>query len=299
MVMATMISPAGPGRLERSCGPSSGDWIRFAPSCPGLERIEALFGGYAFDPHRHDTYAIGYTLNGVQSFDYRGARRDSTTGQVIVLHPDEVHDGRAGASGGFRYRLIYIEPRLIRNALGRRTSALPFVRSPVVNDARLLNALQSVLDDMDRVVDELEADRAVLDIADALCALDPSIAHKSLSPACAAAVERGRLFLDAHYCRVVASAELESVTGVDRYTLARHFRAMLGTSPYRYLTLRRLDKARSMMREGRSLASSAIACGFADQSHMTRQFKQAYGLSPSRWRAIWQGAAPVVPGSPW
>ncbi|MFX6182848.1 helix-turn-helix domain-containing protein, partial [Acinetobacter baumannii] len=33
-----------------------------------------------------------------------------------------------------------------------------------------------------------------------------------------------------------------------------------------------------------SLAEAAFAAGFADQSHMTRQFKQAFGLSPGRWR---------------
>lgn len=82
--------------LERLCGPSPDDWIRFAPSQAGLERIEAFFEGYAYDPHRHDTYAIGYTMSGVQSFDYRGALCNSTRGKVMVLHPDEVHNGRAG-----------------------------------------------------------------------------------------------------------------------------------------------------------------------------------------------------------
>src|SRR5215472_3308572 len=83
-------------RLARSCGPSPADWIRLAPAQPGLERIEAFFAGHAYDPHRHDTYAMGYTMGGVQSFDYRGSRQDSLAGDVIVLHPDETHDGRAG-----------------------------------------------------------------------------------------------------------------------------------------------------------------------------------------------------------
>lgn len=85
---------------------------------------------------------------------------------------------------------------------------------------------------------------------------------------------------------MVTSEELEGVTGLDRYTLARHFRARLGTSPYRYLTMRRLDHARSCMAAGESLADAASASGFADQSHMTRQFRRAYGLPPGRWRAM-------------
>src|SRR3546814_10185347 len=50
--------------------------------------------------------------------------------------------------------------------------------------------------------------------------------------------------------------------------------------------MRRLDHARSAMRAGQSLAETALDSGFADQSHTTRQFKRAYGLSPGRWRAI-------------
>jgi AraC-like DNA-binding protein len=50
--------------------------------------------------------------------------------------------------------------------------------------------------------------------------------------------------------------------------------------------MRRLSRARVLIRKGWSLAEAAAACGFADQSHMTRHFKNAYGLSPGRWTAI-------------
>lgn len=253
-----------------------------APPRPGLERIEAFFSGHAYDKHRHDTYAIGYTLGGVQSFDYRGARVDSTPGKLIILHPDEAHDGRAGAADGFRYRMLYVEPRLIRDALG---GGLPFVPNAVSTDARLMRALRLAFADFDGDLEDLEADQAVLALAEALRALDPSAASRTASPSCAVAVERARQFLDAHLDRTVASTELETATGLDRYQLARHFRALLGTSPYRYLTMRRLDRARALMREGHALSDAAYASGFADQSHMTRQFKQAFGLSPGRWRA--------------
>ncbi len=284
--MSASLNASGRPCLERSCGPSRGDWIRLAPSQPGLERIEAFFAGHAYDPHRHDTYAIGYTVGGVQSFDYRGMRADSTRGNVVVLHPDERHDGRAGADSGFRYRMLYVEPRLIGSALGSRTRSLPFVRTAVLSDPRLMAALRAALDDLDRPLEALETDQVILGIAEALLALDPGVARGASPATSADAVERTRQFLDANFRRVVASEELEVLTGLDRYALARHFRARLGTSPYRYLTMRRLDRARSAIRAGHSLADAAFDSGFADQSHMTRQFKRAYGLSPGRWRAM-------------
>jgi AraC-like DNA-binding protein len=275
-----------PERLERSCGAASADWMRRAPSSPGIERIEAFFSGHGFDPHRHDTYAIGMTLQGVQAFRYRGAEERSVPGQVFVLHPDETHDGHAGSEEGFRYRILYIEPRAIQDALGERRLPLPFVRAVVSTDQRLAAAIAPALGDLDLSLEDLHRDQILLDLAEALAAADPSLARRQLSARHWHAVRKARDFLDANVESAVTSAELEGVAGLSRYALARHFRACLGTSPYRYLVLRRLDRVRTLIRRGAPLADAALACGFADQSHMTRHFKKAHGISPGRWAAL-------------
>lgn len=279
------MNDGGGSRLERSCGPVAADWMRIAPSSPGLERVEAFFAGHGFDPHRHDTYAIGFTLDGVQAFRYRGAVERSLPGQVFVLHPDEVHDGRAGTSAGFHYKILYIEPRAIGDALGKR-HPLPFVRETVSTDRRIAAAIIPALGDLDLPLEELHRDQIALDLAEALAAADPSIASRALPSPHQRAVTQVRDFLDENNRRAVTSAELERVAGMSRYAVARHFRACLGTSPYRYLVMRRLDRARALIRRGTGLADTAAACGFADQSHMTRHFKKAYGLSPGRWAAL-------------
>ncbi len=283
--MASVMNDGAAPRLERSCGPAATDWIKVAPSCRGLERIEAFFAGHGFDPHRHDTYAIGFTIHGVQSFRYRGASEHSVPGQVFVLHPDETHDGRAGTSAGFRYRIVYVEPRLVRDALDAARYPLPFVRETVSNNRRLAAAIAPALDDLDRPLEDLQRDQIVLDLADALAAADASIAGRKLSARHWRAVDKARDMLDASLRTGVTSAALEAVTGLTRYTVARHFRACLGTSPYRYLVLRRLDRARALIRQGAPLVEAALASGFADQSHMTRHFRKAYGLPPGRWAA--------------
>ena len=58
-----------------------------------------------------------------------------------------------------------------------------------------------------------------------------------------------------------------------------------GTSPYRYLLMRRLDGVQRGIVAGRSLAELALDAGFADQAHLTRMFKAAFGLSPAKFRA--------------
>ena len=145
-----------------------------------------------------------------------------------------------------------------------------------------------------------QRDQIALDLADALAAVAPSPARRALAVDDWRSVKIARELLDADVTSEVTSLDLEAATGVNRFTLARHFRACLGTSPYRYLVMRRLDRARSLTRNGAPLADAAFCCGFADQSHMRRHFKQTYGLTPSRWAAITVGATigPTRAGPP-
>ena len=82
---------------------------------------------------------------------------------------------------------------------------------------------------------------------------------------------------------IVQSSELEAVTGLDRYQFARQFRAVYGTSPYRYSLMRRLGVARGWLRDAPPLAETAARAGFADQAHFTRAFKAAFGMTPGRY----------------
>jgi AraC-like DNA-binding protein len=270
--------------LERSCVRC--DRFRVDPVRPGFERGEASFNGHAFAPHRHDTYALGVTQRGVQCFRYRGVETRCLAGQAFVLHPDELHDGHAGTDDGFTYRMLYLEPSLVQEALEAPRRPLPFLRGGVSADARLLAALRAALSDDGAPVEELRLDSHLVAIAEALAALDPSSVPMVHDAPCARAVSRAREFLDAEFAGSVTSAALERATGLSRFALARHFRAYLGTSPHRYVVMRRLDRARALMRAGASLADAASASGFADQSHMTRHFARAYGVTPARWRGL-------------
>jgi len=187
--------------MDRKANPSStADWVIRSTTPGSVERIEAWFGGHGYDPHRHDTYSIGRTLAGVQSFHYKGALCHGVPGNTLVLHPDAV-----GGKPRGRKRLDY------RSA------------------------------------------------------------------------ERARAFIMEHLHVGITLEMLEQASGREQWSLSRDFRALYGTSPYRFVTLRRLDCFRRLILDGFTLVDAALAAGFHDQSHMTRHFTRTYGVPPLRW----------------
>lgn len=274
--MPATLSAIDTGRLERSCARGA---IRVGAGAQGIERVQAFFTGRAFEPHRHDTYAIGVTTRGVQTFRYRGVRRRCLPGQLHVLHPDELHDGASATAAGFAYRIMYVEPWVIQESLGGRP--LPFVADPVQDPSPATAAVVALLADIDEPIDELAGAHAATVIADGLsAAAGTPVAAAAID---LAAVRSVREYIEAHPTDQTGAEQLERIAGIDRWAVARQFRAAYGTSPDRYRTMRRLAIARRAIADGAPLVEAALTAGFADQSHMSRQFRRAYGITPGRW----------------
>ncbi|WP_409527677.1 AraC family transcriptional regulator [Rhizobium lusitanum] len=275
--------------LERLCVTPDANRILSAPAYPGIERIQAQFRGDAFDLHRHDTYALGVTMRGVQTFRYRGERRYSQPGRVIILHPDELHDGGAATEDGLVYRMLYLEPSVLFQCLEAARIGLPFVDDPIVEDDRLAGLLLAALGELDRELDELFVDDFVSRLADGLVQ-HARLPQRPLGSIAWGQAKAAREYLEAHVTRGVRSQELEQITGLDRFALARHFRAAFATSPHRFLLMRRLQQAKALIVEGEPIAEVAAATGFADQSHLTRHFKKAFGIAPGAWSSMVRAA---------
>jgi AraC-like DNA-binding protein len=273
---------------------AAGDYVALDEPQAGLQRLAARFYGHAYDPHRHECYAIGITDWGVQSFRYRGAERASQRGQVIVIHPDEPHDGHAGVSSGFGYRMLYLDTALVQRALGG-ADAPPFVPEVVAQDPETASVLAEAFADFPTPLEPLAGDAVVARLADALARRGDRTGARRPKQRASTRVEIARSFLAAECPRSITSAHLEAVTGLDRFTLAREFRAILGTSPHRYLVGRRLEHARALIMSGAALADAAAAAGFVDQSHLTRHFKARYGMTPGRWMTLVRARSRIMP----
>ncbi|MEU7791656.1 helix-turn-helix domain-containing protein [Amycolatopsis sp. NPDC049159] len=85
-------------------------------------------------------------------------------------------------------------------------------------------------------------------------------------------------------------AELARRSGLGERTFLRRFSAATGTTPHRWLTERRLDRAQALLEEGGlSVEDIATACGYASAAALRHQFTRLRGTSPSSYRTAFRG----------
>lgn len=79
---------------------------------------------------------------------------------------------------------------------------------------------------------------------------------------------------------------LAVVAGMSRSRFARRFRLATGTTPHEFVLRERIGRACVLLeRTGTPLFEVAARCGFADQSHLTREFRKRTGTTPGRYRS--------------
>jgi len=266
------------------------DWIELNRDAEtGIETIRAHFEGHAYDPHFHDSYLIGFTEQGVQQFHCRKALHSSTPGQVFLLEPGELHDGHAPARGGFTYSMLYLDPHWLERELRGLFEDAPGDCQPafaktLASEPELLAVVSETFQALQsrdlRIVRQAALDALLAKLARHL-AWRPRLDSDPRMPLMAL---RARDYLHAHMEQDLGLDELAWASGVDRFRLSRAFKAAFGIAPHAYLVQLRLARARQLLASGQPPARVAMTLGFADQSHMGRWFRRAYGLTPAHYR---------------
>ena len=94
-----------------------------------------------------------------------------------------------------------------------------------------------------------------------------------------------RDYIDAHITRPVRVADLCVLIHRGEAYFSRSFRRTFGEPPHAFIIRRRVDLATQyMLQTDASLSDIAFRCGFVDQSHLCKHFRQVLGQTPAAWR---------------
>lgn len=269
---------------------------------PGVEALRARFVGQRFSRHVHEEYALGVLEGGGLRFAYRGRDWLATAGQVNTVVPGEPHDGRAAVDEGWRYRMFYLAPDLLRDAREQLDGGTrpPHFPGGVVDDPLLADLTRRAHLAWETAGATALARRSLL-----LEALARWLSRHGEGRVAAAFPEGGEgqdrsmdrsmdrimELLRVRFAEDLSLEDLAREAGMSPFHLLRRFKRRHGLPPHAWLVELRLREARRLLAGDMRLADIAAAVGFSDQSHFTRLCKARHGLTPGRLRNFLQYAA--------
>lgn len=266
---------------------SAGDGSRFevwrSATLEGVLFARGSRLSHAFPKHWHDEIHFCAYDAGYGHFACRGKSLVVGAGDLVVTPPGEVHENWVNSVEGIGFRGAYVEVTALYGWMADVTEAE--IRLPEFGE--LIVQSESVRRGFWRwcVAEEgLEAGQAVLEFVASLvseCATQSKrLSRVGEEPF---AVRRVRDYIDENYWQTISLAELSQVAGLSSFHLHRVFCRRVGMPPHAYQTQVRINRAKVLLREMRSLAEVAQLAGFADQSHFTRHFRRLVGITPGRF----------------
>lgn len=251
----------------------------------GIELLSATYTDFHFKKHWHDELAIGMIEAGAERLWYGGKDLLVPQQHIIAINPGEVHTGFAGADYGWRYRMFYFDLAYLAEHL--TDSALTVnsvINTPVIDDPTLYDELLQLHRALEISSLQLTKDTLLTIALEKIFAKYGSMQPNELTTRVDInSALTARAFITEHWQGNPSLSELEQHTNCTRFQLIRSFKAMFGITPHHFLLLIKTQRAKEMLAKGVSYIETSLSCGFYDQSHFNRNFRQIYGISPSKY----------------
>lgn len=251
--------------------------VRFVrpAAIPGLEVVTATYPGCSFPVHAHPEYVVGCVSEGAERLVVGSREWLVARGSSLFLHPGEAHSNSAPEGQTLTYRVFYIEA----DALAR-CGCQPSFREPVTACSSVYRQLRTMHGQLSRSEDPAAQRTA---FARLVSLLDSRHERAAQAEAESERLRKAREYLDQHFAADIGLDRLAELSRLSTFHFVRSFRSGYGLSPIAYRNQRRVMEARRLLRDGLAIAEVAVAVGFGDQSHLTRQFRRVMGTTPGQY----------------
>ena len=257
---------------------------------PDEDRVLLMAGRttrYAVEPRGE--YVVGVVANQPMRSRRGRERRLVCPGQLVVWDPFSPHSGTAVDDRPWWSRLMVIEIGALATFAGDQEPTLldgVAFPEPVVSDAELVRGFLRLHAALEAPMTRLERDERLAGWLRALIERSSAIRlpRPPLSPRNDRALRRACEYLADRPERNVGLDELAANAGIDKFSLAHLFRERIGLPPHALQIAHRIRNARRLLEAGQTVAATATATGFADQSHLHRHFQRTLGLTPREYQ---------------
>lgn len=251
----------------------------------------AVMSDFTYAKHAHEEYSIGLTLQGRQDFFCRSAFYKSTPGSVMLFNPEDIHDGHSGVEQNLEYMMLYIHPNELHplfQALGHKKNTTLRLNQTLFDDSLLRRQVYAMSQRLQgESYSKIEHEASLFQLAQSLTRLHGSLElpiHKTRADRL---LLRAKEYILANLAYDISIDDIAEVANMSKFHFIRAFREHFCITPHQYVLNCRINYARRQLLAGHTATIAAVASGFADASHLNRNFKRVFGMTPKQFQLQW------------
>lgn len=262
--------------------------FKIANAFDGVETVNAAYKKQNFSKHVHEGYTIAIVDKGAQRFYRSGAEHFAGQGSVILVNADDVHNGQAATSDGWRYRGMYPTPEqfdIITSDVSQGKRAAPYFSQSVVEDVTIASQLKVLFQQVENNGSRLLVETLMYSVMVNLVARHSSLPYFSdCKSNSRQKLQLAKEYIDAYPAENVSLTQLANLVGMSQFHFVREFKRLFEITPHSYQIQVRVQKAKRLLKVGVKPVAVASDCGFHDQSHLNHYFKKTWGTTPSKYQ---------------
>ncbi len=260
---------------------------------PKLLGLELRYGDdnrACYGLHTHSEYSLGAVLDGKAIYQCRNQTYAIERGHTLLITPNvphscnlaeptEKHDRKS-----WRYLMLYIRADYWQQSIEQLSVEPSFAHAdgkPSDNPAYFY-----AISNLHKVWQAMPDDALAIETAWLDC-LQLLLQHKAPTPTNTEPnlmLKQALAWLDEHLSENISLSEWATAVGINRVQLLRLFRQQLHISPHQYCLNRRVQQAKTLLKQGTPLDETAYELGFADQAHFQRTFKRYVAITPRQYQ---------------
>ena len=243
---------------------------RKLPILDGLELLNAKSHTLDFPFHTHDTFNIALILDTTFNTKLNDKFLKAPKGTLSITNPNEVHATPCDHDLGNSFFTYYVSPEAIKDFNDGQSV---FFEDKIIYDQYIFNELSFLSSNYNKENCEFE-NRLIATLK--LLVLK----YASIKPHSYNTTRLFQAFLNENQFDTFSLDKTATQFGISKYKFIRLFKQETGLTPNNYVLLKKIEKSKKMLKNGKPIFDVAIDCGFYDTSHFYKNFKRFTGVNP-------------------
>lgn len=258
-------------------------FFKQSKALPFVEMRQASRSSACYQGHSHDEFSFGVIDTGIADYNNLKQCNRIGHGDTVTINPGDIHSCNP-AVGDWSYRMLFVDTHWVGELQAEISGIDSIDYSPFAN--RYLRSQQAyanfdlLFTNLLMESDELSAETLLIEY------MQQHWLTKSSQKSDPTHIRRVKEMIADQLDINHSLTELALESGLSRFHLIRTFKQAYGLSPHAFQLDERIKSAKILLKTGRSIIETSNALGFADQSHLQRNFKKRLAVTPKQYQSF-------------